>query len=97
MFKPNRVIRISNRVTRLSLKRTTIRKTLLHGTTKYLPFIYDTVQSGTVNIKSFENATIQIVSCDAICILFTITAILVKIETKNMFQSNSRIDKPLDK
>ena len=73
MFKTQKVIRVSNRITRLSLKQNTGKRVIQKGTVKYLPFVYQTVSTGApIDLKSIENATIEVIAFDVVLSLIHI-------------------------
>lgn len=90
-----KIVRATRRTTRISIKHNmggTLPKTVQRGTVKYLPFMFDSIQSGSVDLKSFENATAEVIICDIILVGLNIATVLWNIQVKNMSQSKSSHD-----
>jgi hypothetical protein len=85
MFKTRKVVRVSNRITRLSIKNNTGKRTIQKSTVKYLPFVYQTVSTGApIDLKSIENATIEVIAFDVACVSLNIVYVLLSSEIKSM-------------
>lgn len=89
-------MRVSRRVTKLSYScwfrkssPTRVSKTIQRGTMKYLPFIVQTVQTQYVDLKSVENATIDILEIEALTLILNIAVVMVNQELKNMSKNKS--------
>tara|TARA_B110000858_G_scaffold196803_1_gene256522 strand:- start:2055 stop:2300 length:246 start_codon:yes stop_codon:yes gene_type:complete len=61
---------------------------------KCIPILYETAHTGYFDSKTIENATIEMISCDVICVGISVASILIRTETKNMSQIKSRSDCP---
>lgn len=86
-----KLARLSKRVTRLSYScwfnkpsPTRVSKTVQRGTMKYLPFIIESIQTNNIDIKSFENATVDVIEIEALTLMMNIAIVLVRQELKNM-------------
>ena len=83
----NRFARVSRRVSHIAIKHSTGRtlsKTIQRGTVKYVPFIYESIHCGHMDIKSFENATLEVIMCDVLTVGLNISIVLWNTEMKNM-------------
>ena len=99
-MKANRLIRVSKRVSRISLRQNiggNLPKTVQRGTVKYLPFMFESIQSGSVDLKSFENATVEVITCDVLAVGLNVALVLWNSEIKKMSQKESSSDEPQDK
>lgn len=90
-MKPcTRVVRVTRRITKLSLR---------HGiktpavTQKCLPFFYEGLQHGSIDLKSIENAAVEMVVCDVAAVGLCVAYVLIK----NMSRNNSGFDPTQDK
>ena len=98
MFNTQKVIRVSNRITRLSLKHNTGKRTIQKGTVKYLPFVYQTVSTGApIDLKSIENATIEVIAFDVACVSLNIAYVLFNSELKSVSKQQPSTSSPDDK
>lgn len=96
-----KLARVSRRVTKLSYScwfgkpsPTRVSKTIQRGTMKYLPFIIQTVQTQYIDLKSVENATIDVIEIEAITLMLNIAAVMIKQELKNLSRNDSGDDVP---
>jgi hypothetical protein len=86
-MKVNKIVRVSRLVSRISVRQNlggSFPKTVQRGTVKYLPFMFESIQSGSVDLKSFENATAEVIMCDVITVGLNIALVLWNNEIKNM-------------
>ena len=84
-----KVMRAARRVSRLYMNHTnkSMPRTIQRGTVKYLPFVFQTTQTGNIDLKSFENATIELIMYDVTVISLNIA--LVMWNLKNMSKNDS--------
>ena len=80
MLRHNRVFRVTQKVTRLSLKHSTRKPTV---TQKCLPFVYESFQNGSLDLKSFEHAAVEMIICDILSVSVCVGYILIKSMYKN--------------
>ena len=98
MIRHNRVVSVARKVTRLSIKHNTGKRTIQKGTVKYLPFVYETVYTGhPIDLKSIENATIEVIAFDVVCVSLNIAYILLSSELKSMSKRQPSTYSPEDK
>ena len=99
-MRVNKLVRISRRVSRVSIRQSTggsLPKSVQRGTVKYLPFMFESIQSGSVDLKSFENATIEVIMCDILTVGLNVALVLWNNEIKNMSKRESSDDNPSSK
>jgi len=90
-----KIVRVSRVVSRISVKRTISKsfpKTVQRGTVKYLPFMFESIQSGSVDLKSLENATVEVILCDVITVGLSVALVLWNNELKKMSKNDSSSD-----
>ena len=90
-MKANKLIRVSRRVSRVSIQQNTggsLPKSVQRGTVKYLPFMFESIQSGSVDLKSFENATMEVIMCDILTVGLNVALVLWNNEIKRMSRIN---------
>ena len=93
----NKLVRVSRRVSRVSIRQNTggtLPKSVQRGTVKYLPFMFESIQSGSVDLKSFENATIEVIMCDILTVSLNVAIVLCNNEIKNMSRDDSSVINP---
>ena len=61
---------------------------------KCIPILYETAHTGYFDSRTIENATIEMVSCDVICVGISVASILIRTETKNMSRDDSGVINP---
>lgn len=96
-MRMNRLVRVTRRVSRVSIRQNTggsLPKSVQRGTVKYLPFMFESIQSGSVDLKSFENATIEVIMCDVLAVGLNVALVLWNNELKNMSKRESSDDSP---
>jgi hypothetical protein len=97
MFTTRKVFRATNKITRLSIKQNTGKKVIQKSTVKYLPFVYQSVSTGaTIDLKSIENATIEVIAFDVACVSLNIAYVLMNSELKSMSKQESSSSEPDD-
>ena len=77
-----RVIRVTRRITKLSIRHGVKTPTV---TQKCLPFFYEGFQHGSVDLKSIENTAVELVACDVAAVSLCVAYVLIK----NMSKKNS--------
>jgi hypothetical protein len=79
-----KVVRTSHRVAKIALRPTnrSLPRTVQRGTVKYLPFVYHTVQTGNLDLKSIENASLEIFLYDVSLVSLNVALVLLRSEFK---------------
>lgn len=84
-MKVSKLVQVSRRVSRVCIKHNTggsLSKTIQRSTVKYAPFIMESIQSGSVDVKTFENTTAELVACDILIVAINIAVVLCRKEFK---------------
>jgi hypothetical protein len=63
----------------MSIKYNTKTKNILP---KCVPILYETIQTGYIDSKTIENATLEMITCDVICVGIAVASVLIRNETK---------------
>lgn len=81
-----KIVRVARRVTRISSRNVnnSFPRFIQRSTVKYLPFLYQTVENGYVDLKSFENATVEIMLVDITTVGLNIFLVLWNDSIKNL-------------
>ena len=86
-----KLARVSRRVTKVSYScwfgnksPSRVSKTIQRGTMKYLPFIVQAIHTHYIDIKSVEDATLEVIGIEALTLIMNISLVMIRQELKNM-------------